>query len=162
MAAPVVLVGKQIVLKFGTVTFTEQTTSAAVVAEPQVDTITNTVGTTIDIDKGTKYTLKLSAMQDWTAGAAGLFGLLAAAYDSAASVAFTMTLAKGAGVSTVTGTVSGRRGDFGGDSAALLSDLELPILTITGPTYTTVLLDDEGNAILDDDDAEADAEEVAA
>jgi len=137
MADPVVLVGKAITLELGDVTFTEQTTSAAVIAEPQTDTITNTVGDTIDIDKGTKHTLKLSAMQDWTNGAAGLFGLLAAAYDTDALVDFTMTLAKGTATATITGQVRGRRGDFGGDSAALLSDLELPVVQIDGPVYVT-------------------------
>ena len=135
MPEPVVLVGKAITLTLGTDIFTEQTTSAALIAEPQTDTITNTVGDTIDIDKGTKYTLKLSAMQDWTVGAAGLFGMLATAYDTDALVDFEMQLAKGVATATVTGQVRGRRGDFGGDSAALLSDLELPVISVTGPVY---------------------------
>ena len=132
---PIVLVGKAITLTLGSDVFTEQTTKATVVAEAQTDTITNTVGDTIDIDKGTKYTLKLSAMQDWTNGAAGLFGMLATAYDTDALVTFTMELAKGSATATITGEVRGRRGDFGGDSAALLSDIDLPIVSITGPVY---------------------------
>jgi hypothetical protein len=135
MSDPVVLVGKAITLTFGADVFTEQTTSAAVIAEPQTDTITNTVGQTIDIDKGTKFTLKLSAMQDWTNGAAGLFGLLHAAYVADSVVDFEMELAKGAATATLTGQCKGRIGDFGGDSAALLADLELPIVEITGPVY---------------------------
>lgn len=132
---PIVLVGKALTLTLGAAMFTAQTTSVAVVSEPQTDTITNTLGQSIDIDKGTKYTLKLSAMQDWTKGATGLFGILAAAYDAATPVTWTLELAKGSAKATLTGTCSGRRGDFGGDSAALLSDLELPVLTITGPVY---------------------------
>ena len=135
MTEPIVLVGKAITLTLGATTFTEQTTSAAVIAEPQTDTITNTVGDTIDIDKGTKYTLKLSAMQDWVSGAAGLFGMLAAAYDTEALIEWEMELARRTATATLTGECRGRRGDFGGDSAALLSDLELPIVSITGPVY---------------------------
>ena len=95
MPDPIVLVGKSITLTLGATVFTEQTTSAAVVAEPETDTITNTVGQTIEIDKGTKFTLKLSAMQDWTNGAAGLFGMLADAYDSDVPIAWVMELAEG-------------------------------------------------------------------
>ena len=46
-----------------------------------------------------------------------------------------MLFRSGTATATVTGQVRGRRGDFGGDSAALLSDLELPIVSIDGPTY---------------------------
>ena len=151
---PIVLVGKAITLTLGVDVFTEQTTSAAVIAEPQTDTITNTVGDTIDIDKGTKFTLKLSAMQDWTQGAAGLFGMLAAAYDSDTLVDFEMVLAKGTATATVTGQVRGRRGDFGGDSSALLSDLELPIVSIDGPTYIDGATADE--ELADEDLADED------
>jgi len=135
MSEPIVLVGKAITLTLGTTIFTEQTTSAAVVAEPQTDTITNTVGQTIDIDKGTKFTLKLSAMQDWTNGAAGLFGMLAESYDTDTPLVFDIELAKDGDTATLSGECKGRRGDFGGDSAALLADLELPIVSITGPVY---------------------------
>jgi len=135
MPDPVVLVGKSITLTLDDTVFTEQTTSAAVIAEPQTDSITNTVGETIDIDKGTKFTLKLSAMQDWTNGAAGLFGMLAAAYDADTLLDWEMELAKGAATATLTGQCRGRRGDFGGDSAALVADIELPIVSITGPVY---------------------------
>ena len=135
MSEPIVLVGKSITLTLGSTVFTEQTTKATVVAEAQTDTITNTVGETIDIDKGTKFTLKLSAMQDWTNGADGLFGLLAAAYDTDTPVDWIMELDKGGQTATLTGTCRGRRGDFGGDSAALLSDIDLPVLSITGPVY---------------------------
>ena len=149
MPDPIVLVGKSITLTLGATVFTEQTTSAAVVAEPETDTITNTVGQTIEIDKGTKFTLKLSAMQDWTNGAAGLFGMLADAYDTDVPIAWIMELAKEGSTATLTGECKGRRGDFGGDSAALLADLELPIVSIDGPVYSS-------GAPLDDDQADDD------